>query len=147
MLWFWLILFVVLAIYEGMTCNLVTIWFCIGALAAILVAWAGMPEWGQLIVFVGTSGATMFLLRPYFKKFVVPKVEKTNLDRLEGTYAVVTERVTSNSGVAKADGKLWSARTRGSHVLEVGDEGYILRIDGVMLILEPVNSNDKPQLQ
>ena len=144
-IWVWLGAFIVLAVIEGLTYSLVSVWFCIGSLAAIAAAGVGFPEWAQIIIFVLVSGMTMLTLRPYFLKAVTPRVTKTNLDRLEGTVAVVTKRVDKFEGVAKADGKEWSARTQDDSVLEVGEQAYILRIEGVRLILESVlNSNRNP---
>ena len=144
MIWLWLGFFIVLAVVEGLTYSLVSLWFCIGSLAAIGLAGLGFPAWAQIIIFVLVSGMTMYTLRPYLLKAVTPRVTKTNLDRLEGTVAVVTKRTDKFEGVATADGKEWSARTQDDTVLEVGEQAYILRIDGVKLILESaLHSNRK----
>ena len=142
-IWVWLGVFIVLAVVEGLTYSLWSIWFCIGSLAAMGMAGLGFPVWAQIIIFVLVAGMTMLTLRPYFLKGVTPKVIKTNLDRLEGTVAIVTKRTDKFEGVAKADGKEWSARTQDDSVLEVGEQAYILRIDGVRLILESVHRSNR----
>ena len=141
-IWIWLGLFIILAIIEGITYALVSVWFCVGCLAALAAAGLGFPDWFQIICFVIVSGLTMLTLRPYIKKAIIPNMVKTNLDRLEGTVAIALKRVDKYEGLAKADGKEWSARTQDNTVIEAGEQAYILRIEGVRLILEPVlNSN------
>lgn len=49
----WLIIAILLGVFEAMTVDLVAIWFAIGALAAILPAAIGAPFWVQLVVFLG----------------------------------------------------------------------------------------------
>ena len=46
----WLIIAILLGVFEAMTVDLVAIWFAIGALAAILPAAVGAPFWVQLVV-------------------------------------------------------------------------------------------------
>jgi len=143
MMWVWLGLFVLFAILEGMTYGLISIWFGVGSLVGIVAAWAGFPLWSQVILFVITSGLTMAAFRPFVKKAVAPKSVKTNLDRLEGSLAIVIKRTDRFGGAAKADGKEWSARTKDDSVLEVGEHAHILYIDGVNLILESESKKEE----
>ena len=136
MMWVWLGLFVLFLVVEGMTYGLISIWFGIGSLVAILAAWLGFPLWSQIILFVITSGLTMVALRPFIKKSITPKNAKTNLDRLEDTLAIVIKKTDRFDGAAKADGKEWSARTQDDSVLEVGERARILYVEGVRLILD-----------
>lgn len=51
----------------------------------------------------------MLLTKKTVKK-IVPKKEKTNLDRVVGMEGIVTKKITKNtSGEVKVDGKYWTA--------------------------------------
>ena len=60
----WLIIAILLGVFEAMTVDLVAIWFAIGALAAILPAAIGAPFWVQLVVFLAVGLLTLALTRP-----------------------------------------------------------------------------------
>ena len=67
---FWLVLLVVFLIAEA-ACpiHLVSIWFALGALVALLCAALGAPVWLQITLFVVVSGVLLALLWPLAKKF------------------------------------------------------------------------------
>ena len=51
----WLVLAIILGIIEAVTVTLVSVWFAIGAIAAIIPAYFGIPIWGQILVFLAAS--------------------------------------------------------------------------------------------
>lgn len=134
---FWAVAIVAFAILEAVTTQLVSVWFIVGSIAALITKWFGAPFYLQLIVFVGISAITLILTRPLIKKHLKPKTEPTNADRVIGQTAVVTERIDnlSASGFVKVDGQVWSARSSDDSVIEEGKQVEIQRIDGVKLIV------------
>ena len=66
----WLVLMIVLLIVEGLVPGLVSIWFALGALAALLSALAGAPLWLQIVWFLIVSVASLALTRPLAKKYI-----------------------------------------------------------------------------
>lgn len=76
---FWLVLLVVFLIAEA-ACpiHLVSIWFALGALVALLCAALSAPVWLQITLFVVVSGVLLALLWPLAKKFLNSKVTATN---------------------------------------------------------------------
>lgn len=68
---FWLVLLVVFLIAEA-ACpiHLVSIWFALGALVALLCAALSAPVWLQITLFVVVSGVLLALLWPLAKKFL-----------------------------------------------------------------------------
>ena len=60
----WLIAMAVFLIVEGIVPGLVSIWFAVGALAALVAAMVGAPLWLQLVWFVLVSIAALALTRP-----------------------------------------------------------------------------------
>jgi len=139
MMWVWLGIFVVLAVVEGLTSNLVTIWFCIGAIAGMIAAAFGAPFWIQVICCVIVAFVSLFALKPYMEKVVAPKLTKTNLDRLEGMTAIVIEEVGPLAGAVKADGKEWNARSNDANTISAGMPCKIVKLDGNKLIVTAEN--------
>ena len=119
----WSVLLILFIIAEAITVQLAN--FC-GA--NILV---------QAALFVGVSFAALLLTRPLVKKFSTPKIQRTNIDRIIGERAIVTEEIDNLRaiGVVKADGKSWSARSADGSIIPAGSVVEVQKIDGVKLIV------------
>ena len=66
----WLSLFVLMLVVEAIGTELVSIWFSLGALIALIVSFIpNVPWWVEVVVFVVISCATLFALRPLFTKY------------------------------------------------------------------------------
>ena len=59
----WIGLIVIFLIVEGLTAGLVTIWFAVGALAALIAAMFHAPLWLQLVWFFAVSIAAFAVTR------------------------------------------------------------------------------------
>ena len=137
----WLIAMAVFLIVEGIVPGLVSIWFALGALAALIAAMVGAPLWLQLVWFVLVSIAALALTRPLARKYVNGRVTPTNADRILGKECVVREAIDNlrGTGAVAVDGKVWTARMLNEN--ETAREGETViarRIDGVKLIVEKV---------
>ena len=137
MIYIWIGAIVIFLVAEAATPQLTTIWFAIGSLGALIAALVGMELWLQLAVFVVLSLVLLALTRPLVKKFLNPKNEKTNADRLIGTTAIVTEEINNllAVGEVKASGQMWTARAEYEEIIPIGEKVEIVRIDGVKLIV------------
>ena len=136
---FWLIAMVVLLIIEAVVPGLISIWFALGALAALISALFHAPVWLQIVWFVAVSVLTLILTRPLVKKYVNNRVTPTNADMVIGKDAVVTEGIDNlhAKGAVLLDGKTWTARMAQESVKsEPGETVRVLRIEGVKLIVE-----------
>lgn len=140
----WLVLMVGLLILEASTVNLVSIWFAIGSLGALITAIAGGPLWLQLVVFVIVSLISLLLTRPILAKKLKPRHQATNADMVFEQPAVVTERVDNDSatGTVRVGGKIWTARSADCSVLEPGTRVRVQSIQGVKLIVLPEDRAD-----
>ena len=133
----WFILFVIFLIMEIATSlALVSIWFCMGSLAALLTARMGGNITVQLIVFIISTAVLLIATRPFVKKISKNK-QRTNADRIIGMDGIVTEKIdnTLASGAIKIDGKEWTARSVDGHVIEQGQKVTVLEIQGVKVIV------------
>ena len=139
----WIIAVIVFAVVEGMTAGLVTIWFALGALAALLASLFGAPLWLQLVWFFVISIATLIATRPLARKYMNSKTEATNADMYVGKECVVIETIDNirGTGAVKVAGKVWTARTEEDVIVPEGTKAEALRIEGVKLIVKPVSEN------
>ncbi|MBQ6324979.1 MAG: NfeD family protein [Clostridia bacterium] len=139
----WLIAMIVLLIIEAVVPGLISIWFALGALAALVAALFHAPFWLQVVWFLVVSILTLLLTRPFVKKYVNNRVTPTNADMVIGKEAVVTEAIDNlqEKGAVRLDGKIWTARMADENAgAEVGETVRILRIEGVKLIAEKIKT-------
>ncbi|MCF0137240.1 MAG: NfeD family protein [Oscillospiraceae bacterium] len=133
----WIIAAVAFLIIEGATVGLASVWFAVGALAAMLCSMLGAKLWLQITVFIIVSVAALILTRPLAKKYINGKVIPTNADALIGRECRVTERIDniSGTGAVYVGGKTWTARSADDSIIEIGELVTALRIEGVKLIV------------
>ena len=137
---FWIAALIFFIIVEAATVGLASIWFAIGALAALVCALLHGPVWLQVIWFLAVSAATLVLTRPLVKKYVNSRTVPTNADRNIGRTATVTERIDNlaATGAVKVDGLTWTARSVSDQVtIEPGTAVTVREIQGVKLVVEP----------
>lgn len=137
LLWVWIALAVVFGVVEAATAQIVTIWFAIGAVGALIANAAGAGVTVQLSVFVAVSILTLIIARPYLKKFTKTEMQRTNADMYIGETAVVLEEIdnTRGTGQIKVKGSVWTARSRNNSVIPAGENVYVEKIEGVKLIV------------
>lgn len=137
LLWVWIALAVVFGVVEAATAQIVTIWFAIGAIGALIANAAGAGVTVQLSVFVAVSILTLIIARPYLKKFTKTEMQRTNADMYIGETAVVLEEIdnTRGTGQIKVKGSVWTARSRNNSVIPAGENVCVEKIEGVKLIV------------
>jgi membrane protein implicated in regulation of membrane protease activity len=139
----WLVMFVVFLLAEGATVALVSTWFAIGSLAAMLMALIGAGIALQVIVFVIISAVCLTALRPLVRKHIQPKLTKTNVDAVSGTTGLVTvaiDNVTAQ-GQVKLGAMEWTARSVSGEPIAVGTLVKVERVEGVKAIVSPVKES------
>ena len=137
----WLIAMIVLLVVEGLVPGLISIWFALGALAALVSALLHAPLWLQIVWFLVVSIAALALTRPLAKKYINSKTQPTNADMLIGKECVVRESIDNvlGTGAVSVDGKVWTARTECDDIkAQEGSRAVVVRIEGVKLIVKPV---------
>ena len=138
---FWLVLFVVLALFELATVNLVSIWFSLGALITTFVSLAADNVMVHLAVFTISSIILVLLTKPFVKKLKKRDVIPTNLDRVIGKVGVVTETIEKDDiGEVKVLGKKWSAYS--DKEIKENSKVKVLSINGVKLKVEEIKESD-----
>lgn len=132
---FWLVLVIVLSFVEIATVSLVSIWFVASGIVAMILSFFIEDTAVITTIFILLGIFLLIISRPIVNKLKSKDNEKTNLDRIIGESAIVTEDIKKNEvGEVKVDGKRWSAISKEKCLK--GDTVKILKIDGVKLIVE-----------
>ena len=134
----WVVLMIVFLVVEGAAPGLVSIWFALGALAALISALLGAQIWLQAVWFVVVSLLALVVTRPLAKKYVNSRTQATNADMLIGQECIVKETIDKlrGTGAVTVGGKVWTARADGEEtVIEEGAVAVVERIEGVNLIV------------
>ena len=137
----WLIAMIVLLVVEGLVPGLISIWFALGALAALVSALLHAPLWLQIVWFLAVSSAALALTRPLAKKYINARTQPTNADMMIGKECVVRESIDNvlGTGAVSVDGKVWTARTESDETkAQEGARAVVVRIEGVKLIVKPI---------
>ena len=137
----WLIAMIVLLVVEGLVPGLISIWFALGALAALVSALLHAPLWLQIVWFLAVSIIALALTRPLAKKYINARTQPTNADMMIGKECVVRESIDNvlGTGAVSVDGKVWTARTESDEMkVQEGSRAVVVRIEGVKLIVKPI---------
>jgi len=140
----WLTAMIALLIVEAMVPGLVSIWFALGALAAMISSMLSAPLWLQVGWFFLVSIVSLALTRPLARKYVNGRAVHTNADMAIGQDCVVTEEIDNvrGTGAVSVGGKIWTARMADPDGR--AGKGAVLRavrIEGVKLIVEEKREN------
>jgi len=76
----WLGAIILFALFEALTVGIVSIWFAIGSLGALIAAALHAPIWLQVVVFLAVSIATLLITRPLIKNKILLKTTPTNAE-------------------------------------------------------------------
>ena len=143
---FWLIAMIVFIVGEMITVGLTCIWFAAGALVALIIAAFGGGIVFQIVAFLLVSGILLWMTRPWAKRFINSKVQKTNVERVVGARARITERVSNldQMGRAVVLGQDWSVRAEDDkEIIEPGTLVEVVCVSGVKLIVKNVEKFKK----
>ena len=129
----WLALLVIFLIAEANTVTLISSWFAIGSLVALVASLLGAPMWLQVVLFIVVSAVLLAALRPVFRKYIQPKIVKTNVDAIVGSQGYVTADIDNiaATGQVKLGAMEWTARSSTGEVIPKGALVKVDKIEGV----------------
>lgn len=135
-IWFWMTLLFV--IIEIETFGLVSVWFVVGSIAALMVSIFTSSVIIQMIIFMAVSLLLLLWLRSYaIHRLKSEAGRKNNIDELiEMPCVVVTDIPAFDLGEVKLQGKIWRSRSESGTVYQEGERPNILRIEGNTIIVE-----------
>lgn len=138
MFWIWLALIVIFLVIEASTINMVTLWFAIGAIGALLMLlWHFSLLW-QIVVFVVLSALGLGVFLWFFKPRLSRgrKVIPTNADRIIGATGRVTKAIDPHTGSGQIEvlGQSWSALPAENEAIPLDCEVVVTEIRGVRAV-------------
>ena len=137
----WLAIFVSMLVVESLGPTLISVWFALGALVALIISFIpGVAWWIELIVFVVVSATALLALRPVFKHLLKRNVFKSNVDSMQGKRGYVTEDITYLvPGSVKLGDVKWSAVPQDKNTTFLkGEVVEVVAVNGNKLIVKKV---------
>lgn len=129
----WITAIIILCLAEAFTAQLISIWFGIGAVAALITSAFTNSILPQIIVFILVSFISLLLTRPLLKKVLHFQKEDTNLGRIIGKRAFVLIEINNDKGTGQinVNGSIWAAKSSDGSVIEAGKSVIVENINGV----------------
>lgn len=105
----WIVILILAVIIEVSTQELVSIWFAVAAIPALILTAFGINFWWQLLGFVLTTAIAFVFSKLFIKKRLKVNLRATNADSLIGTEILVVESVSHSSlGTGKVRDVIWT---------------------------------------
>lgn len=145
---FWVLFLILCLIVEAATVQLVSIWFAIGSVGAIIAARLGANSSIQIIICLIISFVLLFATKPIAKRLAQGKATKTNTDRIIGEKAVVIEEINNDKGTGqiRVMNQIWTARAIIPEMFFPADSEVIVHeISGVKAMVRPVQTKRQEQ--
>ena len=136
----WLVLLVLSLVLESFSMQLISIWFAVGALAALLACAFSAPVWVQVPLFVAVTAVSLATTRPFVKR-LQKKMQPSNADRCLGKPAQVLEDIDNLEGTGRirVEGQIWPARAaEDGMVLPAGQTVETVSIQGNKILVRPL---------
>lgn len=143
----WAVVFIIAVIAEIATLQLVSVWFAIGAIVALISSFF-LPFGFQLGIFIAVSLLSFLVTRPFLTR-LIPAFTPTNHDREIGSKGVVIEEINSHTGTGrvKLNGIDWKAVSLDGSVIKSGEPVFVRKISGAHLVIEKCKLLDDPDKQ
>jgi membrane protein implicated in regulation of membrane protease activity len=132
----WLGIAVIMFIIEAATMGLTTIWFALGALISMVLAFLNLPLVWQILLFLIASSILLIFTRPVaVDKLKIGSI-KTNADSLVGRKALVVKEISADEkGQVKINGQIWTAAASDGGSIKENSTVLIEKIEGVTLFV------------
>jgi len=136
--YFWLSVAIIFFIIEILTPG-IFFFSCLGlgALMAMIVSLFIKSIMVQSLVFVISSVAIIYFLRPLLSKYFIPQDVKSNIDSLISKEGIVIEKISGNkiAGLVKVNNELWRAFSINNEIINKDEDIVVEKIDGNHLIV------------
>lgn len=138
---FWLIVIILAIIIEAASVDLVSIWFGLGAIFALILDLFNVPMSYQIAVFVLVTAFSLFVTRPIAKRYLKTNTVATNYDRYIGKHALVTSLISpDHKGEVKVMASTWSASSIDNTIIEAGEYCEVIGVEGAHLVVKKLSN-------
>ena len=143
-IWVWAAVIAVALIVEIASVQLLSIWFALGGVVALILCLFSVSPAVQITVFIAVSVISLLVFWPIARKINKKGYVKTNADRYIGMKGIVTQSISNldATGQVKVDNQIWTARSKGSNNIPVGTVVTVEKIEGVKLIVDAAEQNN-----
>lgn len=146
----WLIIAGVCLVIEIATVGFLVFWFAVAALITAILSLFIHNVIAQTAIFILTSVVLIFLTKPLTDKISKKDKNITNLNTVIGKDAIVTKEINTTVGTVgqvKVSGEVWSAVSENyDGLITIGSTVKVLKIDGVKLVIEPIDIKSKNEV-
>ncbi len=146
----WFLVGLALVLSEFMLPGIILVFFGLGAWVTAVTSWIGLtPGWSsQLLTFAIASVVLLILLRRWFRNRFIGYVGDDhglddNIDEFKGANVLVTADIhpEHDNGAVEFKGARWKARSSSS--IAANQRAEIVSVDGIALVVKPVNRNQE----
>lgn len=137
--WIWLAVVGIALIVEWLTESLVSIWFVIGGIAAMIASVCDAAFTEQIVIFLIISSLCLLCMRPLTRHlYATHKQEPTNSDRIIGQEGRVVSEICNLDcrGSVMVMGQTWSARSSSGENIPEGTTVVVNKIEGTNAFVE-----------
>lgn len=143
MIGIWVFVLISTIFIEFESPQLVSIWFSVGAVVALIMAAFNLHYLWQIATFVIVSMILILLTRPLSKRFMKRDIIKTNVSSLIGQQGTILKEVSLNQrGEVQVQTRIWTAFTLDNITILQGEIVRIVDIEGNKLLVEPIRKED-----
>lgn len=140
MVWliFWIFIIISTLIAEIATVGLVSLWFTVGGICALICNLLKLSVVIQWVVFIVVSVLGLLLFRSFWVNKMKKEIVPTNADANIGKEVIVTEDIDNLlfKGEVKVNGQLWSAQSLDGEKIDKNSKVVIRRIEGNKVFVE-----------
>lgn len=137
---FWIFIIISTLIAEIATVGLVSLWFTVGGICALICNLLKLSVVIQWVVFIIVSVLGLLLFRSFWVNKMKKEIVPTNADANIGKEVIVTEDIDNLlfKGEVKVNGQLWSAQSLGGEKIDKNSKVVIRKIEGNKVLVEKI---------
>ena len=137
---FWIFIIISTLIAEIATVGLVSLWFTVGGICALICNLLKLSVVIQWVVFIVVSVLGLLLFRSFWVNKMKKEIVPTNADANIGKEVIVTEDIDNLlfKGEVKVNGQLWSAQSLDGEKIDKNSKVVIRKIEGNKDFVEKV---------
>lgn len=135
---FWIASIILFSLVEAFTAGMVSVWFAVGSLAALIVTIVGGNIYFQIASFIVISVVCFIFLRKVALKTISKSKSQTDLGRIIGKSVLITQTVDNikNTGLAQINDVEWKVKSSTGDIINEGELAVVEKIEGVKLIVK-----------
>ena len=130
----WSVVTATALLMEFFIYNIISAWFAVGGLSALIAAACRLDWPWQILIFVVVSFLFLAAFRPLVIKFVHTKTVPTNLDAKVGTQVKLLKDVEEGKSEIKLDDVIWTVKC--NDILKAGNIVEITGMQGNKYIVK-----------